>query len=130
METFILFLQIVTSRFSFLPTLFVYSPGREAPLCRQHNSTAPRAHNTGALLFFIHGVQSRFPDIFHTLTPEIHTQTEEGQRVIYRLGSLKNKHSISHFLVTETNTCTEKKATKIQLGNIHHPSQQSILIHT
>lgn len=53
---------------------FVNSPETEAPLCRQHRSTAPRAHNTGALLFFIHGVQSRFPDIFHTLPPETHIQ--------------------------------------------------------
>lgn len=49
-------------------------PGAEAPLCRQHSSTAPRVHNTGALFFFIHGVQSCFPGIFHTLPPETHTR--------------------------------------------------------
>lgn len=54
-------------------------PVREAPLCRQQSSTAPRAHSTGALLFFIHGVQSRFPDIFHTLQPwKTHTTRETG----------------------------------------------------
>lgn len=68
---------------------FVYSPEREAPLCRQHRSTAPRAHNTGALRFFIHGVQSRFPDIFHARPPETHS--EEVQRVTARLTENKIK---------------------------------------
>lgn len=58
-------------------------PVREAPLCRQQSSTAPRAHSTGALLFFIHGVQSRFPDIFHTLQPcKTHTTRETGGQTV------------------------------------------------
>lgn len=60
-------------KFTIIFHLYVYLPEREAPPCRQQSSTAPRAHNTGALLFFIRGVQSRFPDIFHALHPETHT---------------------------------------------------------
>lgn len=86
-----------------------YSPGREAPLCRQQSSTAPRAHNTGALLFFIHGVQSRFPDIFHTQPPETHTHKDDGQKVIYTL---------------------QQHNTEIKVENTSHTSTNSRITHT